>query len=109
MALPLERMLDNELNVAAGKIDAESESARARLEIFDEHVKEMRWYERAVTYLERRHERAELVREVDRAELRAEITHEIADTVRSVLHNQEQSIERERTPRNRADELEREI
>ncbi len=51
----------------------------------------MPWYERAFTYIERRHERQELLKELDRAEDRAEAVHQIADTPRGTLQRYEQS------------------
>src|SRR5712691_1981738 len=93
-----ERALDNDLYVATGKVAAQVDLARGQLDIHDERVREMPWYERAFTYIERRYERQELVKQLDRAEDRAEVAYEIADAVRGTLKRYEQSREQALQP-----------
>jgi hypothetical protein len=118
---PLERVLNNDLNLATGKLSAAAVRAHDQIEAHDRRVEEMTWYQRAFTYLDRREERAELVRHFDRAAIRAEVAHEIADVVHEAVKQHQRAVEREpRQPertvererqhsRSRADNLEREL
>jgi hypothetical protein len=95
MAVPLERVLDSDLNQATSRLSSSAVRAQQELEAHDHKVQDMRWYERAVTYLERREERAELVKKVDRALLRAEVAHEMVDVVHEAVRQHHLAVERE--------------
>jgi hypothetical protein len=80
-AAPLERVLNNDLEMAAHRLGVAATKAQQMLDLHDHNAREMPWYERAFTYLERRQERAELVNRVDRAALRAEVAWEMIAVV----------------------------
>jgi signal recognition particle GTPase len=95
MAVPLERVLDSDLNQATSRLSIQAVKAQQELEAHDHKVEDMRWYERVFTYLERREDRAELIKKLDRALIRAEVAHEVADVVHEAVKQYRQAVERE--------------
>jgi len=104
---PLERVLANDLSLATGKLSAQAVRAHDQLEAHDRRVQEMPWYQRALSYRERREARAELVRHFDRAAIRAEVAHEIVDAVHEAVKQHQRAVEREPRQPQRTVERER--
>jgi hypothetical protein len=94
MATEIENRIDREMNHFADRYEGERRDKESRLSAHDEKVRDMPWYERAATYFERRRERRELVKDVELAWYRGEVAHEVKDTVRGVLREYNDQLQR---------------
>lgn len=121
MATPLEKILDNDLKLANQRLHADADRAAKAIDEHDRKVERMPWYERAFTYIERRHQRHDLAQRVDIAKTREALGHDITMIVheaikhhtmamdRELAQRHERTVERGRAPHSRADDVEREL
>jgi soluble cytochrome b562 len=92
---PLEHVLNSDMEMAAHRLGVGATKAQHELDAHDHKVREMPWYERAFTYMERRHERAELVNRLDRAAVRMEVAWEMIEVMREAAKQHQQALERQ--------------